>query len=73
MTNAHWGYWKNLVDDQGNRPVGSLSKKSKNLGDGGWCQYCLENNFYQWIELNHKGPCPHCKMEPVFVTNKDKL
>lgn len=51
MTNAHWGYWGSLTDDTPSGRHGSLRTKSKNLGDGMWCQTCLKHNFYNWLDF----------------------
>ena len=80
MSNAHWGYWDSLEDDTVHGRRGALSSKSKNLGDGGWCAFCLSNHFYQWIDhkfyqlIDYKEfCCPKCGIYPVEITNKDTL
>jgi len=67
--NPYWGNWGHLADDTVVGPIGSLKRKSKNLGDGGWCVKCLKNKFYSWVDENF---CPGCKTKYPETTNKDK-
>lgn len=73
MTNPFWGNWGHLADDQVVGRHGALRRKSKNLGDGGWCVECLKNKFYSWIDVHSIDLCPNCKTKYPEITNKDKL
>ena len=70
--NPSYGYWQNVHDDSGVGPLGSLTSKSKKLGDGKFCQACEAKGFYSWrsylMTITKDGKrqdlyevCPNCK------------
>ena len=45
-----FGVWE-LSEENNCRPFGALRSVSKNLGDGKFCEKCLEHNFYEWLDI----------------------